>query len=129
MLLIIHCVLTCLSYVDELELINDCASFFVVIIKHPSIAVHNKNIYCSGIFKMQTILGGVFSLLFSICSKNYAHIHTYTHTNTYIHTPKHTHTHTHHSYVCVHLYVCMYYVYVYTHTHTHTLYIYIYIYI
>ena len=42
-----HCDPTLFSYVDELKLINDCASFlFVVIISHPSIAVHNKNIYC-----------------------------------------------------------------------------------
>ena len=70
-LLTFHCDPTCLSYVDELKLINDSASFFLllfslfvlfcfvfvclsvrlfvclfvvaVIINHPSIAVHNKN--------------------------------------------------------------------------------------
>ena len=38
---------------------------FVVIISHPSIVVHNKNIYCSGIrFEIQTFLGSVFSMLY-----------------------------------------------------------------
>ena len=40
---------------------------FVVIINHPSIAVHNKNIYCSDIlFEIQTFFGGAFSILFSV---------------------------------------------------------------
>ena len=34
---------------------------FVVIINHPSIAIHNKNIYCSGLlFEIQPFLSGAF---------------------------------------------------------------------
>ena len=59
-----YCDSTC---VDELLLINDCASFLVYChYQSSSIAVHNKNIYCSGIIFKMTFLGGAFSMLFSI---------------------------------------------------------------
>ena len=59
----------CLSGVDELKLINDCTFFFVVIINHPPVAVHNKYIYYSHILlEIQTFLGGVFLMLFSMLS-------------------------------------------------------------
>ena len=55
----------CLSCVDELKVVGD---WFVVVIIQPLIAVHNKNISCSGTpFEIQTFLGGVFSVLFSVC--------------------------------------------------------------
>ena len=53
----------------ELKLINDCASFlkyiFVVIISHPSISVHPKHIYYSGIRRWivgSILLGGPIEL-------------------------------------------------------------------
>ena len=63
----------CLSCVDELKLINDCASFFacchyqsIFYISHPSIAVHNKTFIAVILFKIQSFIGGVISKLFSI---------------------------------------------------------------